>query len=47
MIKFKEESSLMTQQWVMEPKKKVKDIIQELELKDFKILDFYRIKIGD
>ena len=47
MNKFKEESSLMTQQWVMEPKKKVKDIIQELEIKDFKIVDFYRIKIGD
>ena len=47
MNKFKEESSLMTQQWVMEPKKKVKDIIQELNLKDLKIVDFYRIKIGD
>jgi len=30
MNKFKEENSLMTQQWVMEPKKKVKDIIKEL-----------------
>ena len=47
MNKFKEESSLMTQQWVMEPKKKVKDIIQELNLKDLKIVDFYRIKIAD
>jgi len=47
MNKFKEESSLMTQQWVMEPKKKVKDIIQELEHNDLKIVDFYRIKIGD
>ena len=47
MNKFKEESSLMTQQWVMEPKKKVLDIINELDLKDLKIVDFYRIKIGD
>ena len=47
MNKFKEESSLMTQQWVMEPKKKVKDIIQELNLKDLKIVDFYRIKIAN
>ena len=47
MNKFKEESSLMTQQWVMEPKKKVKEIIQELSLNELKILDFYRIKIGD
>ena len=31
----------------MEPKKKVMDIIKELDLKDLKIIDFYRIKIGD
>ena len=37
----------MTQQWVMEPKKKVKDVISELNIPDMKILDFYRIKIGD
>jgi len=47
MNKFKEENSLLTQQWVMEPKKKVKDIIKELNLTDLKIVDFYRIKIGD
>ena len=47
MNKFKEENSLMTQQWVMEPKKKVKDVIQELGFKDLKIIDFYRVKIGD
>jgi len=47
MNKFKEDNSLMTQQWVMEPKKKVKNIIEELGFKDLKIIDFYRIKIGD
>ncbi len=47
MNKFKEDNSLMTQQWVMEPKKKVKNIIDELGFKDLKIIDFYRIKIGD
>ena len=47
MNKFKEENSLMTQQWVMEPKKRVKNIIDELGLKDLKIVDFCRIKIGD
>ena len=47
MNKFKEENSLMTQQWVMEPKKKVKDVIEELGTKDLKVVDFYRIKIGD
>ncbi len=46
MNKFKEDNSLMTQQWVMEPKKKVKNIIEELGFKDLKIVDFYRIKIG-
>ena len=45
--KFKEENSLMTQQWVMEPKKKVMDVLQELAIPDIKIVDFYRIKIGD
>jgi elongation factor Ts len=47
MNKFKEDNSLMTQQWVMEPKKKVKNIIEELGFKDLKIIDFYRIKIGE
>ena len=47
MNKFKEDNSLMTQQWVMEPKKKVKNIVDELGFKDLKIVDFYRIKIGD
>ena len=45
--KFKEENSLLTQQWVMEPKKKVKDILEELSINDLKIKDFYRLKIGD
>ena len=40
MNKFKEDNSLMTQQWVMEPKKKVKNIIEELGFKDLKIVDF-------
>ena len=45
--KFKEESSLMTQDWVMEPKKKVKDIINELKIDNLKIVDFCRYKIGE
>ena len=47
MVKFKEENSLMTQNWVMEPKKKVKDILKELNLTDLKITDFLRLKIGE
>ena len=34
--KFKEENSLMTQDWVMEPKKKVKDILSEINITKFK-----------
>jgi len=45
--KFKEDNSLLNQQWVMEPKKKVKNIIKELNIDRLKINDFLRIKIGD
>ena len=45
--KFKEENSLLTQEWVMDPKKKVQDIIKELSISDLKIKDFYRLKIGE
>jgi len=45
--KFKEENSLLTQQWVMEPKKKVQDILKELSITDLKIKEFYRLKIGE
>ena len=45
--KFKEENSLMTQDWVMEPKKKVKNIISEMKIQDLKIREFYRVKIGE
>ena len=47
MNKFKEENALLTQAWVMEPKKKVKDIVKELNIPDLKIKDFFRIKIGE
>ena len=47
MNKFKEENSLLTQAWVMEPKKKVQDIVKELSVADLKIKEFYRIKIGE
>ena len=45
--KFKEENSLLNQAWVMEPKKKVKDIIKELNVSDLKIKEFFRLKIGE
>ena len=45
--KFKEENSLLSQPWVMEPKKKVYDIMKELNISNLKIKDFYRLKIGE
>ncbi len=45
--KFKEENGLMSQDWVMEPKKKVKDILNEINAPNLKIKEFFRIKIGE
>ena len=45
--KFKEENSLMTQDWVMEPKKKVKEIISEINNSGINIKEFVRFKIGE
>ena len=45
--KFKQDNSLLTQEWVMESKKKVKDIIKELAINDLKIKEFFRLKIGE
>tara|TARA_B100001250_G_scaffold318826_1_gene281524 strand:+ start:97 stop:948 length:852 start_codon:yes stop_codon:yes gene_type:complete len=45
--KFKEDNSLMTQDWVMEPKKKVKDILSEINIPSLKIKQFVRLKIGE
>ena len=47
MNKFKEENALLTQAWVIEPKKKVQDIVKELSIADLKIKEFFRIKIGE
>ena len=47
MSKFKEENSLLSQAWVMEPKKKVQDIIKELSIPGLKIKEFVRFKIGE
>ena len=45
--KFKEENSLITQDWVMEPKKKVKDIMSEIDPREINIKEFIRLKIGE
>ena len=46
LTKFIEENTLLNQYWVMEPKKKVKEIIQDLNM-DLVIIDFVRYKIGE
>ena len=43
--KFKEENSLMTQDWVMA--KKVKDVLSEINIPGLKIKEFTRLKIGE
>ncbi len=45
--KFKEDNSLLTQDWVMDPKLKVKDVLNKVDPKILKINDFIRIKIGE
>ena len=47
MNKFKEENSLMTQNWVMDPKSKVQDVISSINIPNLKIKEFVRIKIGE
>ena len=45
--KFKEDNSLLTQDWVMDPKLKVKDVLAKVDSKNLNIKDFIRIKIGE
>ena len=45
--KFKEENSLMSQDWVMDPKMKVKDIVKSLKVPNLQINNFIRLKIGE
>ena len=46
--KFISENTLLNQEWVMEPKKKVKDILKSVEGKDkIRIKSFVRFKVGE
>ena len=46
--KFIGENTLLNQEWIMEPKKKVKDVIKEFAGKDkFEIKNFIRFKVGE
>ena len=46
--KFIGDNTLLNQEWIMEPKKKVRDVIKEFAGKDkFEIKKFVRFKIGE
>ena len=46
--KFLNDNSLLNQVWIMDPKKKVSDVLKENSLdKTVKILDFVRYKVGE
>ena len=45
--KFISDNTLLNQIWIMDTKKKVKDVLKELAINDLKIKEFSRIKIGE
>ena len=46
--KFINDNSLLNQMWIMDPKKKVSDILNENKSnKDLKVLEFVRFKVGE
>ena len=48
MSKFLNDNSLLNQMWIMDPKKKVSDILKENTIdKELKILDFVKYKVGE
>ena len=46
--KFLNDNSLLNQIWIMDPKKKVSDILKENKIeKEVKVLNFIRYKVGE
>ena len=46
--KFLDDNSLLSQMWIMDPKKKVKDILKETSTSNpIKVLDFVKYKVGE
>ncbi len=46
--KFINDNSLLNQIWIMDPKKKVSDVLKENKIdKELKVLDFVRYKVGE
>ena len=47
-LKFLNDNSLLNQIWIMDPKKKVSDVLKENSLeKEIKVLDFVKYKVGE
>ena len=48
LAKFLNDNSLLNQIWIMDPKKKVSDILKENSSKDYiKVIEFVRFKVGE
>ena len=46
--KFISDNTLLNQIWIMDPKKKVSEILKEnKQIEDIKIIDFIRFKVGE
>ena len=46
--KFLDDNSLLNQLWIMDPKKKVSEVLKENSIdKPLKIIDFVRYKVGE
>jgi len=46
--KFLNDNSLLNQLWIMDPKKKVSDILKENSLdKELKVINFVKYKVGE
>tara|TARA_B100000035_G_C20951228_1_gene532080 strand:- start:262 stop:1128 length:867 start_codon:yes stop_codon:yes gene_type:complete len=48
LAKFLNDNSLLNQIWIMDPKKKVSDVLKENSSKDYiKVIEFVRFKVGE
>ena len=46
--KFINENTLLNQEWIIDPKKKVSEILKENKIdKDIEIVNFIRFKVGE
>ena len=46
--KFLNDNSLLNQMWIMDPKKRVSDILKEYSTgNEIKVLDFVKYKVGE